>query len=214
MRTNVVVAALAAAFLSSVAHAAVSFTSSPGAPDLGPASGETIVVDFDTPAAAGYSWSGGLAVKLGTLAGNWATPALDTTQYGVVSSAFSPNTATLTTPGLKSISFYWGSVDDYNSLDVLDSVGNVLLTITGSHLPVQGGDQFIPSTNRRVFIAWDGNGAAIGGLKFTSTGVAFEFDDFAAAGVPEPATWGMMILGFGMVGLAARRRSGLVRTLA
>ena len=30
---------------------------------------------------------------------------------------------------------------------------------------------------------------------------------FAAAGVPEPATWGLMILGFGMVGSAMRRRA-------
>jgi hypothetical protein len=32
--------------------------------------------------------------------------------------------------------------------------------------------------------------------------------------VPEPATWGMMILGFGLVGFAARRRDGLQSTLA
>jgi len=31
---------------------------------------------------------------------------------------------------------------------------------------------------------------------------------FAAAGVPEPATWGMMILGFGAIGGALRRRAG------
>jgi hypothetical protein len=27
--------------------------------------------------------------------------------------------------------------------------------------------------------------------------------------VPEPATWGMMVLGFGLVGAAARRRRGV-----
>jgi hypothetical protein len=214
MRTHLLLAALAAAFLGSAANAAVTFTSADGAPDPGPAAGESIVVDFDNPDAAGYSWTGGLAIKLGTLPGNWATPALDTTQYGVVSSAFEPNSATLKTPALKSISFYWGSVDDYNSLDVLDKLGNTLLTITGNDLPQQGGDQFIPSTNRRVFISWDGAGAPIGGLRFTATGVAFEFDDIAAAGVPEPATWGMLILGFGMVGFAARRRERAVRAIA
>jgi hypothetical protein len=30
--------------------------------------------------------------------------------------------------------------------------------------------------------------------------------DTVSGGVPEPATWGMMILGFGLVGLSARRR--------
>jgi hypothetical protein len=32
------------------------------------------------------------------------------------------------------------------------------------------------------------------------------FDDAQVASVPEPATWGMMILGFGMVGAGMRRR--------
>ena len=29
---------------------------------------------------------------------------------------------------------------------------------------------------------------------------------FSAAAVPEPVTWGMMLLGFGVVGFAMRRR--------
>jgi hypothetical protein len=33
---------------------------------------------------------------------------------------------------------------------------------------------------------------------------------FAGARVPEPATWGLMIVGFGMVGLSARRRKAAV----
>ena len=36
------------------------------------------------------------------------------------------------------------------------------------------------------------------------------YDSFAAnavAGVPEPATWGLMIIGFGLVGFSARRRA-------
>lgn len=35
---------------------------------------------------------------------------------------------------------------------------------------------------------------------------------FAAAAVPEPATWAMLLLGFGAIGAAARRRSALLRT--
>ena len=45
----------------------------------------------------------------------------------------------------------------------------------------------------------------------SGVGTAFEANvvgTFAAA-VPEPATWAMMIAGFGMVGFAARRRRGL-----
>jgi len=40
--------------------------------------------------------------------------------------------------------------------------------------------------------------------------VAFEFDDIAANAVPEPASWAMLIMGFGLVGAAARRRKAAV----
>jgi hypothetical protein len=42
---------------------------------------------------------------------------------------------------------------------------------------------------------------------FTNVGVT-------VGGVPEPATWAMLIAGFGMVGAAARRRKGLAVTTA
>jgi hypothetical protein len=34
----------------------------------------------------------------------------------------------------------------------------------------------------------------------------FGYDDFSFVAVPEPSTWAMMLLGFGMVGVAVRRR--------
>ena len=34
--------------------------------------------------------------------------------------------------------------------------------------------------------------------------------DFTVASVPEPATWGLMLAGFGIVGTAARRRRGVI----
>jgi hypothetical protein len=44
----------------------------------------------------------------------------------------------------------------------------------------------------------------------TSTGIASYTGDFTlSAGVPEPATWGLMILGFGAVGGAMRRRQSV-----
>ena len=36
------------------------------------------------------------------------------------------------------------------------------------------------------------------------------YEPVVGPGVPEPATWGLMIAGFGLVGFAARRRSALV----
>ena len=176
-----------------------------GAPDPGKSANETYVVTFDAANAAGYSWTGGLATRCSSLPGVAAAPAGDATCFGYVSSAINPNTATLDTPELKSISFYWGSIDAYNQVEVLDKFGNVLLTIGGAALPPADGDQSDASTNRRVFFTAQGN-ERISGLRLTSTGVAFEFDDFAAANVPEPSTWAMLIAGFGFVGAAARRR--------
>ena len=133
-----------------------------------------------------------------------AAPAGNATTFGYVSSAINPNTATLDTPDLQSISFYWGSIDAYNRLEVLDQFGNVILDIGGAFLPPSNGNQSLGSTNRRVFITAGAN-ERISGLRLTSTGVAFEFDDFAS-NVPEPSSWAMLIAGFGLVGAAARRR--------
>ena len=43
-------------------------------------------------------------------------------------------------------------------------------------------------------------------IAFGNDRVSANFEVVAAGAVPEPATWGMMILGFGLVGATARRR--------
>lgn len=196
--------AATAATLLALPAAAVSFTSTPGAPDPGMPAGHTMVVTFDAPEAVGYSWADGLSTATGTSPGVYAAPAGNATVFGYVSSAITPNNATLSTPKLKEISFYWGSIDTYNMVEVLGSSG-VLFTVMGGDFSAADGNQLVPGTNRRVTFAWDGANA-ITGLRMTSTGVAFEFDDFSAIAVPEPATWAMLIAGFGMVGWASRRR--------
>ncbi len=146
-------------------------------------------------------------------------PAGDTSKYLYVSSALSPNAATLMSPNaLKSIGFYWGSIDTYNSVDVLGTVNGgatqTLYTLGGSALPPANGNQFTASSNQRVTFTASA-GEAITGLRFTSTGVAFEVDNITGGlglggggigAVPEPAAWAMMLAGFGLVGAAARRR--------
>lgn len=44
----------------------------------------------------------------------------------------------------------------------------------------------------------------------SASGVQISAAVAAAPGVPEPTNWAMMVVGFGMVGFAARRRSGVV----
>lgn len=199
-----------AAIVLAMPVSAATFVTAAGAPDPGAAAGQSYVVTFDSAAAAGYTWSGNLTTATGSDS-NAASPSDDGSRYGYVSSALNPNWALLSTPDLQSISFYWGSIDTYNTLEVLGAGGSLLLTLSGNTpgigVPPIDGDQHVNRTNRRIFITADA-GEVITGLRFTSTGVAFEFDDFAAtaAAVPEPATWAMLIAGFGLVGFAARRR--------
>lgn len=192
------------ALLSAAAASAVTVTSAPGAPDPGPFAGQKLVVTFDTANAMGYSFDGNIHTATSS-SSSAAEPAGDTTTFGYISSAFEPSTSTLTTPGVKSISFYWGSIDTFNSVDVLGAGGKTLKTIVGGSIPPANGNQMASDTNRRVDIT-AGAGETITGLRFKSTGVAFEFDNFAAGAVPEPASWALFIGGFGMVGAASRRR--------
>lgn len=67
--------------------------------------------------------------------------------------------------------------------------------------------------------AWGGNGfTATGTLSVqndggSAHGITFKVGEFAPNGViPEPATWAMLIAGFGVVGAAARRRRAIAAT--
>ena len=214
------VAAFALAALALMASAdarAVTVTSIAGMPDPGPRPGQHLVETFDAPAAPGFSWIGGLATAIGTVRGVHTAPGLDRTRYGYVSNANADPFATLLTPALTSISFYWGSMDSHNWLWVLGADRQPIHFIHMSTIPFDrvayaagGGGR-----NRRLQIE-AGPGETIGGLRFWARGRSFEFDDFAAtlvpaigpdgSGVPEPESWAMLLGGFGLVGAVARRR--------
>ncbi|WP_426169167.1 PEPxxWA-CTERM sorting domain-containing protein [Sandarakinorhabdus sp. DWP1-3-1] len=204
----VIAAALAATM--AMPAAAVTVSTVFGAPDPG-APGQTLLVDFEGDLPDGYTLSGDYGLQTGSN-GSAAAPAGNDTQYLFVSSAIPNGSATLSTLDLTAVSFYWGSIDSYNSVDILLSNGS-MFTIAGDALPPANGNQDLPSTNRRVFFTAEGD-ELISGIRFNSTGVAFEVDDVygvlseggAGATVPEPASWAMLIAGFGLVGAAARRR--------
>lgn len=202
------------AVLAATSAGAVTIVSTPGSPDPGLPAGQTMVWDFDGIAAPGFSWTGAITTVTGTAPGR-AAPAGTAagTNYGLITSALPPSTATLFTPDLKSISFYWGSIDTFNFVDVLGTDG-VLRSISGSDVfTPANGNQSAANTNRRVSFIADA-GQVITGLRLSATGVAFEVDSFAAeyaegplgGAVPEPASWAMLIAGFGLVGAANRRR--------
>lgn len=206
MKTRIAAAMLALAVATSAS--AVTFSSTAGNPDPGPAAGQNIVFDFNSPTP---ELSGSFSLVTGTAPGVYAAPAGDATQYAVVPMAGQGlGVATLDFSGIanvKTLSFYWGSIDTYNTIEFL-SGGTSIFTLNGAMLPPANGDQGAGLTNRRVYFNF-GPGETFDTIRFTSDGVAFEFDDIAV-GVPEPASWAMMIMGFGMVGFAARRRNSRV----
>ncbi len=201
-------AALSAAFgimtlATTPASAAITLTSTPGAAVyVGPAP----TFDFETPAP----FTGGLVTNT-SVGGVRAQPFGSTGRYATVGpSDGTPGILNLSAFGtINWISLLWGSIDAYNTLEVLNSVGGTIASFSGtSVIAMADGDQTDPATNRIVRLTFTGaEQTNVHSLRFRSTGNAFEFDNVAISqAVPEPATWMMMILGFGLIGGMMRRR--------
>jgi hypothetical protein len=130
--------------------------------------------------------------------------------FSVGPTAGSPRVIELSSfASIGTISFLWGSIDTYNSLQLLNAANGVMATFAGNNVPGASnfGNQSSPLSNRLVTLTFTGaERQAISALRLTSTQNAFEIDSLTVGVVPEPATWAMMIGGFGLVGAALRRR--------
>ena len=207
MKAKFLLAMSAALVIALPAQAGVVLTSVPGS---NPYSGPTPTYDFETAVPA----SGG-SIVTGNAAGQHAQPFGSTGKYWSVGPTDgSPGILDLTGFGsIQSISFIWGSVDAYNGLDVLaNDLTMVLYSFTGIDAAVNpNGNQANPITNPLATLTLSGADISlVGGLRLTSSQNAFEIDNLSVAGVPEPASWAMMLAGFGMIGGALRRRSSAV----
>jgi len=165
------------------------------------------VIDFDSAIPASFTPSyNGASVVNGDLNGQYAQPAFSNgSDYLAVSQGGS---ATLTSTGLgyQSLSFFIGSIDTFNTVEVLSTTGELIASYAGSAFTsTPDGNQTLATTNRRVTITREATDALIGGVRFLSDGPALEVDNVVFA-VPEPSTWALMPLGFGMVGTATRYR--------
>ncbi len=111
-------------------------------------------------------------------------------------------TATLTSiRGLKAFSLFMGSPDTYNFVRFIGDGFDE--TLSGGQL-TQGNTSQDWGWGARV--NFDFGDARVNTVILSSTQNSFEVDNFAAAAVPEPAAWALMIAGFGAVGFALRRR--------
>ena len=111
--------------------------------------------------------------------------------------------------GLTNFSFYMGSPDTYNSIQFIGT--NYNHTLNGGQFT---GGNVGQSWGWGTRINFDFGGTTVNEVILRSSGNSFEVDNFAGSmgAVPEPATWAMMIMGFGAVGAMIRRRRHVLQT--
>lgn len=168
------------------------------------------VQNFDsTTLPAG--WTGNGQVVINTNPGLNAAPYGDGTNYLTVPTDVtqSPKSVTFTlgNNNYNYVGLYWGSVDTYNSLQILETNGQTctLGGVDGLGLKLSGGNQG-PGGSEYVDIF---GLSGIESITFTSSQYAFELDNLAYGNVPEPCT--LLFLGAGLAGLGIYRRKSSMK---
>lgn len=114
--------------------------------------------------------------------------------------------ATLTSSkGLNEFSFYMGSPDTYNHVSFTFIGANGSQTLNGDE--IWGGPSLNPGNGDQsegFTITYKFSPDAVKTIVFKSDTNAFEFDKLAGIAVPEPASWALMIVGFGAAGAMLR----------
>ena len=178
-----------------------------------PASAATFVVD-----AKANSWSTGNAVSTFLLAaGQLFTVSSSTDDLW----AARPEMRWSDANGLIATR-YKTAADDASGMSVGDQIafkmpmltrdgftapyGSLVGRIGSTYMLLGANGSFVaPTAGVLDLFYWDSNSLN------NSGSIAFDISTGLGAGVPEPATWGMLILGFGAIGAGLRRRTTKVR---
>ena len=192
-------AIVAGAAIAAPANAAPTISFTPGS-SVG--AGYNVVQNFNG-ASGSYGVTGVQGSDYGIITGNvsgiGAVPNGSGTPYLAV---FGGKSVTYTfANAVSNVAFDWGTASSDNVLTITD-INGLATTYSVPNSSVPNGTNY----NANGLLVSAANGPAIRSLTFASGSNSFEVDNIAVA-VPEPATWGMMILGFGLMGVALRRRS-------
>ncbi|MGC8711725.1 MAG: PEP-CTERM sorting domain-containing protein [Leptodesmis sp.] len=144
----------------------------------------------------------------GSIVNNYATPLGNTTHYLTISNvgsgkAGATGSVTLNfASALDYFGLYWGSVDPYNSISFFNG-DTLLATFTGNDVSTTASGSWVSATDNLYANFFAGHDEAFNKVVLSSTGIAFESDNFAYRAAPEPLTLGGTAIG---LALGARMR--------
>lgn len=199
LRLLALAATAATALVASSANAAIVYAFIPGG--ASPVGGFTVIDTFDnTIGVTGSNFQ----IKVPPSDGNGAPPANSIPSGTAYLSVLGGGSATYTFAGdVGAFEFDWGSVDSYNTLTINSTGGSPIVVPGLSFANAADGNQVSAGTNGLFRVAGTA-GERFNSITFSSGQNSFEVDNLAVAGVPEPASWALMILGFGGAGAALR----------
>lgn len=206
---NLLLAAVAVASFAGTAQAAVMTDFTPGG--ASPVPGFTVIDTFDNLSGVTVNGNVNLVKILVGSSGQGAQPANSSPAGTNYLSVLGGGSATINFgANVTGFQFDWGSIDSYNTLTIASSVGSLVIVPGSASFPnAANGNQFLPGTNG-LFTVWGTAGETFSSITLASRSNSFEIDNLAvrtAGGViPEPATWAMLIAGFGLVGASLRRQ--------